>query len=185
MATLPNSKKVTCEEWLRMPEVLEGTEEVVNGEIHIMPAPRLVYTLIVKNLYDALAMQLDRREIWVFASQFGLIVRKHPLTSRVPDLAVFGRSTVIEEDGYIHSAPQLFIEVLSPANTRRERQGKLDDCAALGVPEAWVVAPEGRTVEILLLSDGQLRRSAILAEGMLKPTLIPHVQVDIAQIWPD
>ena len=34
---LPNPRAVTYEEWLRMPEVEEGREEVVNGEIRIMP----------------------------------------------------------------------------------------------------------------------------------------------------
>jgi hypothetical protein len=36
-----------------------------------------------------------------------------------------------------------------------------------------------------VLEHGQLRRSAVLAEGILKPTCFPHVQIDIAQIWPD
>src|SRR5271165_2072566 len=39
MASLPHSKTVTYEEWLRMPEVGDAIEEVVNGEIQIMPAP--------------------------------------------------------------------------------------------------------------------------------------------------
>ena len=38
MATLTKSKTVTYEEWLRMPEVTDAIEEVVNGEIRIMPA---------------------------------------------------------------------------------------------------------------------------------------------------
>ena len=49
---------------------------------------------------------------------------------RVPDLAVFQASTIVEQDGYIHSAPQLAVEVLSPANTRREREEKLNDYAS-------------------------------------------------------
>ena len=39
-------------------------------------------------------------------SEFGLVIRKQPLTSRVPDLAVFELSAIVEQDGYIHSAPQ-------------------------------------------------------------------------------
>src|SRR6185295_15571088 len=100
---------------------------------------------------------------------FGLIIRRQPLNSRVPDLAVFIKSTIVERDGYIHSAPQLVVEVLCPANTRREREEKLADYASLGVPEVWVVAPEGRTVEVLLLDNGVLRRSQILADGLLTP----------------
>jgi Uma2 family endonuclease len=114
-----------------------------------------------------------------------LIIRKSPLISGVPDNPVFRDEGEIELDGYLHSAPQLLVEVLSPANTRRERQTKLDDYSAIGVPEVWIVSPEARTVEILRLQDGRLRTTAILAEGLLKPTLFPGVQVDIVASWPD
>jgi Uma2 family endonuclease len=185
MASLPKSTKVTYEEWLRMPIVEDAIEEVVNGEIRIMPPNKWKHSEIVQNLYDALASQFDRRRVRVVVTNFGLIIRKSPLTSRVPDLAVFERSTMVEQDGYIHSAPQLAVEVLSPANTRREREEKLNNYAEIGTPEVWVISPEGKTVEILLLEQGRLHRSAILAEGLLKPVRFPHVQINIAEIWPD
>ena len=185
MASLPNSKKVTYEEWLRMPEVSDAIEEVVNGEIRIMPAPSWKHARIVQKLYDLITPQVDNRAVIVICTLFNLIIRRQPLTAREPDLAVFLASTIAEQDGRIHSAPQLIVEVLSPANSRREREEKLQDYASLGVPEVWVFAPEGRTVEVLYLEDGQYRRHAILAEGILKPRRFPNVQIDISEIWPD
>lgn len=76
------------------------------------------------------------------------------------------------------------VEVLSPRNTRREFEEKLRDYASIGVPEVWVVSPEGLTVEILYLKDGRLRRSAVMAEGILTPQRFPNVHVDITAIWP-
>jgi Uma2 family endonuclease len=128
---------------------------------------------------------LDQRQVVVLTGSFGLIIRKEPPTSRVPDLAMFEVATLVEQDGYIHSAPQLLVEVLSPSNNRREREEKLGDYAALGVPEVWVVSPEARTVEVLYLDNGFLRTSHILASGALTPKLFPQVSVDIAKIWPD
>jgi Uma2 family endonuclease len=186
MASLPSSKTVTYEEWLRLPEVSDAIEEVVNGEIRIMPAPKWNHCSIVSKIYDQIRSQVNSREVQVIAAQFGLIIRREPLTSRVPDLAVFELSTIVERDRYVHSAPQLAVEVLAPANKRREREEKLGDYAALGVPEIWVVSPEARTVEVLYLEDGYLRGNArILAQGLLKPKHFPNVQVDIAGIWPD
>lgn len=185
MASLPNPKTVTYEEWLRMPEVSDAIEEVVNGEIRIMPAPKWKHSRIVDNLGYRIRSQVNDHDVTVTVSLFGLIIRPEPLTSRIPDLAVFQTATIIEKDGYIHSAPQLVVEVLSPGNTRREREEKLGDYASFGVPEVWLVSPEARTVEVLLLEDGQLRRSQILAEGLLTPKLFPGVQIDIAHIWPD
>ena len=185
MASLPNAKTVTYEEWLRMPEVDNAIEEVVNGEIAIMPPAKLLHTKIVKRLERALERQLDESQVTVYAEQLGLVVRKVPLTSRVPDIAVVINASLVEEDGYCHSTPQLIAEVVSPANTRSRVERMLGEYAAFGVPEVWVISPDDRTVEVLLLDRGYLRRSHILAEGILQPKLFPHVQVDIAQIWPD
>jgi Uma2 family endonuclease len=128
---------------------------------------------------------LDPDRVLVHDSQFGLIISKQPLTSRVPDLAVFKSDTIVERDGYIHSAPQLVVEVLSPANTRRGREEKIDDYASIGVPEVWVVSPEGGTVEILYLAEGYLRSAQVMREGVLTPRHFPGVQVEIARIWPE
>ena len=184
MASLPTSKTITYDEWLRMPGVQDAIEEVVNGEIRILPAPKWNHSIIIENVRDEMVAQVDRQEVRVVASAFGLIVRKYPLTERVPDLAVFMRSTIVEQDGYIHSAPQLLAEVLSPSNSRKDMDEKLDDYASLGVPEVWIVSPEARTVEVLLLEAGKYRRAQILAEGILQPKLFPQVQVDIASVWP-
>jgi Uma2 family endonuclease len=183
MAT--TTKLVTYEEWLNMPEVQDAIEEVVNGEIVIMPAPKFEHALVVNALREALAGQLDRKTVWILDTQFGLIIRRDPLASRVPDLAVFRRSNLVVVDGYVHSAPELVVEVLSPANTRSERQAKLNDYESLGVPEIWVVSPEARTFEVLHLIDGKLKTVALLREGVLQPTQFPEVSVDIASVWPD
>jgi Uma2 family endonuclease len=185
MASLPNAKPVTYEEWLTMPEVQDAIEEVVNGEIRIMPAPKWNHSEIIDDLADAFKAQVDRRHVRVKVSDFGLIIRRRPLTSRVPDLAVFDRSTIVEKDGYIHSAPQLIVEALSPANTPRDIEEKLADYASIGVPEVWHLYPVSRTVEVLLLENRVYGRSQPLASGTLQPKLFPHVSIDIATIWPD
>src|SRR3984893_18341185 len=181
MAT--TSKLLTYEEWLKLPEA-EGVEEVVNGEIRRMPPNKVLHADTVENLPDLLKAQFDRRIVQVRVSNFGLVIRHDPLTTRVPDIAVFIRANVVEQDGYIHSPPELLVEVLSPANTRAERTDKLKDYESLGVPEVWVVSPEARTVEVLLLQQGQLTTPAILREGKLTPARFSEASVDIESIWP-
>jgi len=181
MAT--SSKTLTYEEWHTLPEV-EGVEEVVNGEIRIMPPNKLPQAYTVENLAALLRAKLDHSTVLVLVTTFGLVIRKEPLTTRVPDIAVFILSNVVERDGYIHSAPELVVEVLSPANTRSERTGKLQDYESLGVPEVWVVSPEAQTVEVLLLNqDRRLVTTSLLRDGQLKPARFPEASVDIAAIW--
>ncbi|MBM3776190.1 MAG: Uma2 family endonuclease, partial [Acidobacteria bacterium] len=155
VATVPTI--VSYEEWLTMPEVQDAVEEVVNGEIRIMPPNKLPHPLVVMKLQGALVQKLDSKTVYVFASVFGLVIRKEPLTCRVPDIAVFRKETIVEQDGYIHSAPQLVIEVLSPSESRRDQQEKLRDYESIGTPEAWLVSPQGQTIEVFLLEAGRLR----------------------------
>jgi len=97
---------------------------------------------------------------------------------------MFLAGTIIEKDGLIHSPPQLVVEVLSPSNTRREREEKLADYASLGVPEVWVFSSKDRTVEVLQLENGRYRSIGVFAEGVLTPLHFPNVQVRISEIWP-
>ena len=66
--------------WLEMPEVSEGIEEVVNGEIQIMPAPKWKHATIIENLRDLMAPQIDRQLVRIVVSQFGLASRTSPST---------------------------------------------------------------------------------------------------------
>jgi Uma2 family endonuclease len=159
---------LTYEEWLKLPEV-EGIEEVVNGEIQKMPPNKWNHARTVEQLAQLFRAQVDMEKTDVVTTVFGLVIRQQPLTTRVPDLAVFEKSR---------------IEVLSPANTRPERESKLKDYETLGVPEVWVVSPEARTCEVLLLKDGRLETAAILRQGQLLPAHLPGVTIDIAAIWP-
>ena len=98
---------------------------------------------------------------------------------------MFIAKNIVEQDGYIHSAPELIVEVLSAVNTRSERAEKLRDYEEIGVPEAWVLSPEARTVEVLRLENGKLRTVQVVSEGRLRPLCFPEVAVDVPLIWPD
>jgi Uma2 family endonuclease len=183
MASLPNTKLVTYEEWLEMPE--DKDEEVINGEIRIMPAARSSHARIIARLNTAMVTRLDLSEFDVLTGSFGIVIRVTPLTCRNPDLAVFHRASAVEVDGYFRSAPDLAVEVLAPRNTPKDMRQKIADYSSLGLPELWVVSQTERTVEIYVQQEGQLRCIAILAEGVLRPIRFPQVAIDIASIWPD
>ena len=82
-----------------MPEVSEGIEEVVNGEICQWPPPKWIHAGIVENIADAMRTQVDRQRIKIRSiALFGLVIRKRPLTTRVPDLAVFDTASVVSRN---------------------------------------------------------------------------------------
>ena len=54
-----------------MPVVDDAVEEVVNGDIRIMPANKLSHTLTVQSLYDNLSLQVNKQEILIIIASFG------------------------------------------------------------------------------------------------------------------
>lgn len=178
------SKIVTYEEWLKMP-VTKRKEEVVDGEIITMPPAKWKHAEIINKLHRILVLQLDDNDFSVSSSVFGVVIREEPLTCREPDLAVFRRRSIVEQDGYIHSAPELVVEVLSPSNSRRDMSKEAEDYESIGVSEFWILSPEARSVEVLQLPDGKLHTTQIVNQGQLRPLRFPEAVVDVAAIWPD
>jgi Uma2 family endonuclease len=183
MATV--AQILTYEEWLKLPPVEDGTDEVVKGELRFIPPTRYPHAEIIQRLIVRLAHQLDEDRVCILGSNFGMMISRDPLTCRSPDLALFWREKMEIRDGLYWSAPDLIVEILSPSESRRRKEETLADYAAIGVPEVWLVSPEAETVEIRLLKEGKLERIAILAEGSLQPSQFAGVAISIATVFPD
>lgn len=97
MASLPKTGGVTYEEWLRMPEVSDVIEEVVNGEIRTMPLAKLKHLLIVDRLHTAFKNQLGLDKFRAATGSFELVTRKQPPTCRAPGLAAFEWNSIVEQ----------------------------------------------------------------------------------------
>ena len=179
------TKTLSYEKWLTMPIVEDAIEEVVDGEIRLMPPNKTTHAKIVQALTAAFVRQLDESKIQIYGSTFGLVIRKEPLTCRVPDLALFIKANVVEEDGYVHSPPELIIEVLSPSNTPARVREKLLEYEALRVPEVWVLLTDVRTVEVFRPRGDKLEKVALVKDGRLSAQYFPEASIDVNAVWPD
>jgi Uma2 family endonuclease len=183
MATIP--RVLSYEEWLQMPTVEYGREEVVNGELLTMAPPYLPHAFIIQRLIMCFARQVDQKKVDILGSDFGLMISQEPLTCRSPDLALFWKGDMIVRDGLCWAAPALVVEVISKSETKRRKQEKLDDYARIAVPEAWIVSPKARSIEIHLLHEGKLASTKIVVNGEIQPTQFPGVSIPVAEIWPE
>jgi Uma2 family endonuclease len=183
MATI--SRILTYEEWLQLPTVEDGRDEVVNGELRFMPPNHYPHAEIIRRLFLALSDHVDRNQVIILNSVFGLLISRDPLTCRSPDLAVYRRENIVINDGLYCSAPELIVEVISPSETKRRKEEKMRDYAAMGVAEAWLISPEAQSVEVHLLHQNKFSRTAILVDGELHPQRFPAVSLTLASLWPE
>lgn len=93
---------------------------------------------------------------WGVLAMQELSVQVAPTRFRVPDVTILRRDQPPEQ--IITHAPLAVFEVLSPEDRVRRLRRKMDDYAAMGIAQIWLVDPEGPTYERFL--DGQLRPAA-------------------------
>ena len=177
------TRNLTYEEWLQLPPVEDGTDEVVKGELRFTPPTRYPHAEIVQNLIAELMRHVDRKTVAILGSNLGLMITREPLTCRSPDLIMFWRDRMEIRDGLYWSPPGLIVEVLSPSENRRRKEEKIADYASIAVPEAWLVSPQAETLEVRQLKDGKLERTAILAEGSVQPAQFSGVTVSVPAVF--
>ena len=116
------------------------------------------------------ALSLNRSWYALAACSLGaaLVISSRPATAQRPQ----------------NTAPaDLIIEVLSPYETQRRQQEKLDDYESIAAPEVWLIDSKMRSVRVHLLNSGKFVPREVTS-GPLEPTRFPGVSIPVSEIWP-
>lgn len=159
--------------------------EVIDGVLYMAPASPFEPHQSAANLvatYLTIHIQftgLGR----VYAAPFD--VELAPNTVVQPDVLVILHSgTPRRTASHIIGAPDLVVEIASPATKKYDRQQKRAAYARAGVREYWLVEPEQRTIEVLVL-EGETYHSRGIFSGKqnLPTTLVSELPVMVEQFF--
>ncbi len=185
------TQKLTYDEWLNLPETKQRYE-IVDGTMYMPPGPSLTHQWILQRFFRALAEFVeDNGTGVVLPAPLDVMISRHPLRVRQPDVLYLNsqrtgireRSDVVGMN-FLEAPPDLTMEVLSPSNTRREVQGKLEDYRRIGVYECWLVSPEAETVEIISLTGQEPESVAIFGvDATLRSELLPGIALDLREAF--
>jgi Uma2 family endonuclease len=170
------------EDFLALDE--DDPRELIDGALVEVDVPTKLHEHIVAWLAFFLVGWARDRGGLVLAS--GYKIRISDRRGVMPDLQYFGPENArrLPQAGLAEGHPDLAVEVVSETSRRYERVTKLGWYAEIGTPEYWIVDPDARTLERLILRDGRFVIAEALAEDALfRPESFPGVEIPLVELW--
>lgn len=179
--------KFTYQDYKSLPESETERYELLEGELVMVPSPSFEHQNISGNLEFLLRLFVRDRDLGiVLDAPFDVVLGK-PGEERVvqPDILFVAkeRREIIQEEE-VRGAPDLVIEVLSPATAERDRAYKRTLYARHGVKEYWLVDPEAKTIEVLKLGGRGYERAGLYkGDEILTSPLLPGLAIPLSEVF--
>ena len=163
--------KLTYADYLKTSD--DERYELLNGELVMPPAPLTGHQMISMALASRLYLYVNERGMGtVVAAPTDVVLSDTDVVQ--PDVLFVSsqRSQILTREN-VRGAPDLVVEILSPATAERDRTVKLDLYAQHGVIEYWIVDSDAKTVTVLLRGEGGFGVAGVYGEGetLRSPTL--------------
>lgn len=191
---LPQSKAhYTVEDYMQWPDEIRC--ELIGGEIWDMsPAPTVDHQELLSSLHIEIGLLLREQEksggggkppcVVLFASvdvvlAFDTVVQ--------PDLIVVCDPAKLANRKNVQGAPDLVVEVLSPATAAKDKREKKALYERSGVPQYLIVDPVSYYAELYVMQAGSYGVPQILgAEDKLLLAVTPGIDKTLAELfgWP-
>lgn len=160
--------------------------ELIGGEHVAEPSPVPRHQIISANLSHLMGSWIrERRHGRLLTAPVDVVFSPSEVVE--PDLLFIARDRLhVIGEKYIHDAPDLLVEILSPSTRRRDEVTKRQLYEREGVGEYWVVDPAFETVTVHRLEGGRYRRAADLsakAGDLLASPLFPGLELPLAEIF--
>lgn len=167
-------KKKTVQDYLQLEE---GTLcQLLNGEIIMSPAPNRKHQQLIGLLYRLIGNHVEKTAVGeIYIAPFDVYLDDDNVVQ--PDICFFStaRLHLLSNRG-AEAAPDLVIELLSPANAYYDLRYKLELYERFGVAEYFIVDPEDNTVIAYRLTDSrykeQYREKSMLHSEVLPTKII-------------
>lgn len=177
--------RYTYEDYLKLPEEPGYRYEILEGFLVKEPAPSMHHQRVCRELVDQLKDFFDNfdpeGELFFAPLDVTLTIRN----VLQPDiLFVSGTRREIMRKERIDGPCDLVVEIMSPANRRKDRLQKMEIYRQAGIPHYWLADPEESTLEAFALKGKSY--ALIVAAGpgdkFAHPDF-PGLNLDLARIF--
>lgn len=174
----------TYDDYAQLPSHGSDRLEVVEGELHLSPAPNIRHQSISGNIFGILRNHVLQNGLGqVFSAPLDVVFS--PTNTFQPDIIfVSTENKGIITAANIQGAPDLLIEIISPSSDRLDRIRKPQVYAQFDVAHFWIVDPVLDLMEEYVLSGGTYR---LICERkrdeMWTPRLFPTLNITLEEIF--
>ena len=174
--------KFTYNDYRTAPE--DKRYELLEGELILVPSPTIYHQRISRRLFVRLERFITSRELGeVFYSPCDVVLSDHDVLQ--PDLLYVSnhRSHIITAEN-IQGGPDLVVEILSPSTADRDLGYKRTLYARHGVDEYWVVDPEGKSIEVFRLTNGEfVRHGLYVGDQELESPSLTGLSIRLGEVF--
>lgn len=136
-------------DYFSMPET-NRPSELVYGFVREPPAPLYGHQKVVGQLFYLLKVHVEEQKLGdVCVSPIDVVLDEAAGLVVQPDVIFVAKERASIIRNHIVGAPDIVVEVVSPATEHRDRTLKLAWYRRYGVRECWIANPHARTVEVV------------------------------------
>ena len=181
---LPEYKRYTYADYSEWDD--DKRWELIDGEAYAMGAPNRVHQEISAQLFRVIVNHLVGKSCKVYAAPFDVRLNADSGDDTVvqPDILVVCDKTKLDEKGCL-GAPDMVIEILSPATALRDKVIKLRRYLRAGVREYWIVDPDSKSVSVHILKNGEYYISAYGDNDTVPVHVLEGCTVELSEIFAD
>ena len=189
MALPAEKERYTFADVLTWPD--DERAELIDGEVVLMaPAPSRGHQEISGEVFRQLANYLEGKKCKVYHAPFDVrLFEKDGDTPEDVDTVVEPDITIVcdhskLDDRGCKGAPDMVVEILSPWTRRHDKFTKFNLYQKAGVREYWIVDPDGKYVQVFVLTDGYYTAVDFGEAGdKLKVNVLEDCVVDLSRVF--
>ncbi|MDI6766005.1 MAG: Uma2 family endonuclease [Bacteroidota bacterium] len=176
---------LTYDDYLTLPN--DGKRyEIIQGELYMTPSPTTEHqkiSLKLIRLIDDFAKRTNTGE--VFHAPVDIVFSMTEVVQ--PDIVfVLNTRKEIITKRNIVAAPDLIIEILSESTAITDRTTKKALYEKNGVKEYWIVDPDAKTIECLVLKNNKFERCGLFSiADTYSSCLFSELKVVVKEIFPE
>jgi Uma2 family endonuclease len=175
--------KFTYDDYRTAPE--NERYELLEGELVMVPAPNFAHQNTSAYLAATLWKFVREHDLGVVLSApFDVVLSEERVFQ--PDILFVSRErlSIINPENIRGTAPDLVVEILSPATAERDRFYKRAVYARYGVKEYWIVDPEASIIEVTRLGEKDLETVKVYGKHeLLKSLLLEGLTVELDEVF--